>query len=51
VDIEDVAKLVRAISTVMAVLGISLGPVLPDTLIEEIGRLPGVIREFDLSTA
>jgi hypothetical protein len=51
VNIEDLAKLGRAISTVMAGLGVSLGPVLPETLVEEVGRLPNVIRELELSTA
>jgi hypothetical protein len=51
VTIKDLAKLGRAISTVMAGLGVSLGPVLPHTLVEEGGRLPGVIRELELSTA
>jgi predicted unusual protein kinase regulating ubiquinone biosynthesis (AarF/ABC1/UbiB family) len=35
----------------MAVLGVSLGPRTPETLIEEVGRLPGVVRELELSTA
>jgi hypothetical protein len=34
----------------MAGLGMLLMPVLPDTLAEEVGRLPGVIRELELST-
>jgi hypothetical protein len=51
VNIEDLAKLGRYINTVMAGLGVSLGPVLPDTLIEEDGHLPGVIRELELLTA
>jgi hypothetical protein len=50
-NIEDLAKLGRAIRTVMAGLGVSLGLVLPDTLVEEVGRLPDVIRELELSTA
>jgi hypothetical protein len=49
-NIEDLAKLGRAISMVMAGLCVSLRPVLPDTLVEEVGRHPGVIRELDLST-
>jgi hypothetical protein len=43
VNIEDLTKLVRAINTVMAGLGVSLGPVLPEMLVEEVGRLPNVI--------
>jgi hypothetical protein len=30
----------------MARLGVSLGPMTPETLIEEVGRLPGVVREL-----
>jgi hypothetical protein len=35
----------------MAGLGMSLGPRTPETLIEEVGRLPGVVRELELSMA
>jgi hypothetical protein len=35
----------------MAGLGVSLGSVLPDTLVEEVGHLPDVIGELELSTA
>jgi hypothetical protein len=35
----------------IAGLGLSLGPMTPETLIEEVGRLPGVVRKLDLSTA
>jgi hypothetical protein len=38
-------------SAAMAGLGVSLGPRTPETLIEEVGRLPGVVRELELSTA
>jgi hypothetical protein len=38
-------------SSAMAALGVSLGPRTPKTLIEEAGRLPDVVREFELSTA
>jgi hypothetical protein len=38
-------------SSAMAALGVSLGPRTPETLIEEVGRLPGVVRELELSTA
>jgi hypothetical protein len=51
VNIEDLAKLGRAISTVMTGLGMSLGPVLPDALVEQVGHLPNVFRELELSTA
>jgi hypothetical protein len=51
VNIEDLTKLGKAISTVMVGLGVSLGPVLPDMLVEEVRRLPGVIRELELSMA
>jgi 4-hydroxy-3-methylbut-2-enyl diphosphate reductase IspH len=48
--IEDLAKLGRAISTAVAGLGVSLGPVTPETLVEEVGRLPGAVRELELAT-
>jgi hypothetical protein len=35
----------------MAALGVSLGLRTPETLIEEVGRLAGVVRELELSTA
>jgi hypothetical protein len=38
-------------STVMTGLDVSLGPVTPETLIEEVGHLPGVVRELELTTA
>jgi hypothetical protein len=38
-------------SSVMAALGVSLGLRTPETLIEEVGRLPGVVQELELSTA
>jgi hypothetical protein len=38
-------------SSAMAALGASLGPRMPEMLIEEVGRLPGVVRELELSTA
>jgi hypothetical protein len=47
----DIAKLRRAMSSAMAGLGMLLGPMTPETLIEEVGRLPGVVRELELSTA
>jgi hypothetical protein len=48
---EDLAKFGRAISTPMAGLGVSLGPVTPEALVEEVGRLPDVVRELELATA
>jgi hypothetical protein len=48
---EDMAKLGRAISTAMAGLSMSLGPVSPEMLVEEVGRLPDVVRELELATA
>jgi hypothetical protein len=38
-------------STAMARLGVSLGPMTPKTLIEEVGLLPGVVRVLELTTA
>jgi hypothetical protein len=35
----------------MATLGVLLGPRTPEMLIEEVGRLPGVVPELELSTA
>jgi hypothetical protein len=35
----------------MAALGVLLSPRTHETLIEEVGRLPGVVRELELSTA
>jgi hypothetical protein len=49
--IGDIAKLKRVMSSAMAGLGVSLGPRTPETLIEEVVRLPGVVRELELSTA
>jgi hypothetical protein len=49
--IGDIAKLGRAMSVAMVALGVSLGPRMPETLIEEVGCLPGVVREHELSTA
>jgi hypothetical protein len=46
-----IAKLGRAMSSAMAGLGVSLGPMMTETLIEEVRRLPGVVRELELSTA
>jgi hypothetical protein len=38
-------------SSAMVALGVSLGLQTPETLIEEVGCLPGVVRELELSTA
>jgi hypothetical protein len=48
--IEDIANLGRVMSAAMAGLGVSLGPITLETLIEEVGRLPGVVRELELTT-
>jgi hypothetical protein len=49
--IGDIAKLGRVMSTAMAGLGVSLGLMTPETFIEEVGHLPGVVRELELTTA
>jgi hypothetical protein len=41
--IGDIAKHGRAMSTTMARLGVTLGLMTPETLIEEVERLPGVV--------
>jgi hypothetical protein len=38
-------------SSAMVALGVSLGPRTLEMLIEEVGRLPGMVRELELSTA
>jgi hypothetical protein len=50
-NIEDLSKIGRAISTAMTGLGVSLGPVMLETLVDEVGRLPDVVRELELATA
>jgi hypothetical protein len=50
-NIEDLAKLGRAVSTAMAGLGVSLGPVTPEMLVEEVGRLLDVVWERELAMA
>jgi hypothetical protein len=50
-SIRDITKLGRAMGSAMAGLGMSLGPRTLETLIEEVGRLPGIVRELELSTA
>jgi hypothetical protein len=49
--IRDIAKLRRAMSTALAGLGVTLGPMMPETLIEEVGHLPGMVRELELTTS
>jgi hypothetical protein len=49
--IGDITKLGRAMSAAMAGLDMLLGLRTPETVIEEVGRLPGVVRELELSTA
>jgi hypothetical protein len=49
--IGDVAKLGRMLRSAMVALDVSFGPRTPEMLIEEVGRLPGVVRELELSTA
>jgi DNA repair exonuclease SbcCD ATPase subunit len=49
--IGNVAKLRRSLSSAMVALGVSFGSRMPETLIEEVGHLPGVVRELELSTA
>jgi hypothetical protein len=48
--IGDVTKLGRTLSSVMVALGVSFGLQTPEMLIEEVGHLPGVVRELELST-
>jgi hypothetical protein len=50
-NIEDLAKLAGVVGAVMTGLGVPSGPMLPDRLGEEVERLPGVIKELELSTA
>jgi hypothetical protein len=49
-NIEDLDKLGRAVSTVMAGLNVQLGPVLPETLVAEVEHLQDVVQELELST-
>jgi hypothetical protein len=49
--IGDIAKLGRAMSAAMAGLGVPLGLMMPEMLIEEVGRLPSVVRELELTMA
>jgi hypothetical protein len=35
----------------MARLSVSLGPMTPETLVEEVGCLPDAVRELELATA
>jgi hypothetical protein len=38
-------------SSAMTALGVALGSRTPETLIEAVGRLPGMVRKLELSTA
>jgi hypothetical protein len=49
--IWDISKLGRAMSSAMAALSVPLGPRTPETLIEEVRCLPGMVRELELLTA
>jgi hypothetical protein len=49
--IEDIAKLIRVMSAAMAGLSLSLRLMTPEMLIEEAGRLLGVVRELELTMA
>jgi hypothetical protein len=49
--IGDIAKLGRVMSIAMVGLGVSLGPMTPEMLIEEVGCLPSMVRELELTTA
>jgi hypothetical protein len=49
--IRDITKLGRVMSTAMAGLGVTLGPMTPETFIKEVGRLPGVVRDLELTMA
>jgi hypothetical protein len=49
--IGDITKLGRVMSRAMAGLGVTLGPMTPEMLIEEVGHLLGVVRELELTTA
>jgi hypothetical protein len=45
------ARLGRDVSIAMVGLGVSLGPVMPETLVDEVGCLPDVVQEFELAAA
>jgi hypothetical protein len=48
--IGDVGELGRSLSSVMVALGVLFGPRTLEMLIEEVGRLPCVVRELELLT-
>jgi hypothetical protein len=50
-NIQDLVKLAGAVRAIMSRLSIPFRPMLPDRLVEEVGRLPGVIKERELPTA
>jgi hypothetical protein len=45
------ARLGRDVSIAMVGLGVSLGLVMPETLVDEVGCLPDVVQEFELAAA
>jgi hypothetical protein len=49
--IGDITRLGRAMSTAMAGLGVTLRPMTPEMLIEEVRCLHGMVRELELTTA
>jgi hypothetical protein len=48
---EDVAKLGRAVNVAMSKLGVSLGPVTPESLVEEVRRLLDMAWDLELVMA
>jgi hypothetical protein len=50
-NIEDLAKLARAVVAVMTGLGVPYGLMLPDRLVKEVRHLSRVIKEPELPTA
>lgn len=50
-DILDRAKFEQFVGQILLELGIPLGPMFPEMLLEQVGRLPGVVKERELSSA
>jgi hypothetical protein len=50
-NVEDMSKLGRAIGMAMTRLGMPLGSVAPEALVEKVGRLSDVVRELEFATA
>jgi hypothetical protein len=48
--IGDITKLGRSLSSAMVTLGVLLGLRMPEAFIEEVGCLPDMVRELELST-